>query len=248
VISIITPAYQAERFIQKTILSVLSQTYDDFELLVVDDASSDGTANVVRRLCQSDHRVRLISHQRNLGPAEARNSAVGAARGRFIAFLDSDDLWLRNKLQNQLEFMISQKAAFSFTEYRRMPEEGDVLGAVVKIPDSIGYNELLRNTVIATSTVMLDREKVGELRLTPGFGYDDLILWLGILKTGIRAQGLREDLMRYRVVSGSVSRQGLRAAKWVWNIYRRHEGLGVFFSAWCLGNYAWRAYWRHRTL
>lgn len=239
-VSVITAAYNAETFIVETIASVRGQTLGDWEMLVADDASGDRTAAIVEAASAEDSRIRLIRLERNGGVARARNAALAQARGRFIAFLDSDDLWLPQKLERQVEFMKSKDAAVSYTSFRRIDETGRRVGRLVPVPPRIAYRQLLRNTAIATLTGMIDTEKTGPVRMTEA-RRDDFILWLSILKRGFVAYGLQEDLARYRTVRGSLSSNPKRSAAWVWNVYRRVEQLGPLYSAWCMAHYGARA-------
>jgi len=247
-VSIVTPAYNAARFVAETIASAQAQTMPDWEMIVVDDRSTDDTAAIVERIAAADPRVRLVRQPANAGPAEARNAALDHARARFVAFLDSDDLWLPEKLERQLAFMAETGCALSYTAYRRIDRDGGRTGALIRVPARLRYADLLKNTAIATLTAMVDRGQTGELRMIEA-GYDDFVLWLSILRRGFVAHGLREDLARYRVVGGgSVSGRPLRSAGWVWRIYRDHERLGLLRSAWCLGHYGARAVLKRRTL
>ncbi len=242
--SIIMPAFNASRFIRDAIDSVLSQTCQAWELIVVDDCSQDDTNAIVTDYAHDDRRIRLVTQPENQGVAAARQAGIDAATGRYIAFLDSDDTWLPEKLAHQLAFMKSRDVAFSYTLYRRMSEAGDAVSDVVHLKDSFDYRALLRNTGIACLTVMLDMAKVGALAV-PAIRHEDYALWLDILKRGFVAHCLQEDLARYRVVSGSVSGMKLKSALWVWNIYR-YEGLGIGCSLWNLMGYAWHAYRKRR--
>lgn len=240
-VSVITPAFNARRFISETVRSVMTQTFSDLEMLIVDDCSKDDTAEIVRDLGRADARVRLIQHRENAGPATARNTALEQAQGRYIAFLDSDDLWLPGKLEAQVTFMRDRDAALAYTQYRRISETGEPISPVIPIPARLDYRGLLKNTAMATSTVVVDRAKTGPLRMIRTY-YDDFALWLTILKRGFVAHGLREDLMRYRVVTGSWSRNKLRSAYYTWRVYRDVERLGAAYAAWCLVHYAWNGY------
>lgn len=244
-VSIITPAYNASHFVTATIESVLAQTYRDWEMLIVDDCSKDDTVQVIERHAAADSRVKLIRHQKNAGPAQARETAIDAAAGRFIAFLDADDLWLPAKLERQLAFMREQDAAFSFTEFRRIEADGHTVGRLIPVPDRLNYRQLLKNTAIATSTALLDRAKTGPFRMTRTY-YDDYALWLEITRRGFAAHGMHDDLMRYRVLGASVSRNKTRSARMVWRLYRDIEHLPVPHAAWCFAHYAARAYRKYR--
>lgn len=245
-VSIVTPAYNAERFVAETIESVRAQTHSDWELLVVDDCSRDRTREVVKTFAAKDGRVRLIEQPRNGGPALARQAALDAASHGCVAFLDADDLWLPQKLERQLAFMRERGVAFSYTEYRRISADGTRVGKLVRVPAHMTYSRLLGNTAIATSTVIVDRDATGPLSMTQTY-YDDFVLWLGLLKRGIVARALSEDLMRYRVVARSVSRNKASSAMHVWRTYRDVENLSLARSAWSFAGYASRAFLKYRT-
>lgn len=243
-ISIITPAYNASQYIGETIRSVQAQDHQNWEMLIVDDGSPDNTAEVVASFAETDLRVKLIQ-QRNSGPALARQRALEAAHGRYIAFLDADDYWLPGKLSRQFAFMREHQAAVSFTRFRRISADGRKQGHLVAIPERLSYWQLLSNTAIATSTAMVDRGLTGPFAMKKTY-YDDFALWLDLLKRGFVAHGLQEDLMRYRVVGKSVSRNKGKSAKMVWRTYREVEGLGTVHAGWCFANYAVRAFLKYR--
>jgi len=245
-VSVVIPAYNAERYLPQTIASVVAQTHENWELLVADDCSTDGTRRVVAQHTADDARIRLIALAQNGGPAMARQAALSAARGRFIAFLDADDLWLPEKLRRQLAFMQSTGAAFSCTAFRRISADGCRVGRVVRVPPRLTYGQLLGNTAVATSTAILDRQLTGPFRMTKTY-YDDFALWLEITRRGFPVSGLNEDLMRYRVVAGSVSRSKARSAAMVWRTYREVERLGLLRSSWSFARYAVNAVRKYRT-
>ena len=244
-VSIITPAYNAAPFIGEAICSVQGQDCTAWEMLVVDDGSLDATAEIVAQSASADPRIRLI-RQKNSGPAQARQRALDAANYRFIAFLDSDDRWLPGKLSKQLSFMRRVGAALSYTRYRRINHDGTTLGHLIDVPERLDYRSLLGNTAIATSTAIVDRERTGPFRLQP-VHYDDFALWLELTKRGFVAHGLNEDLMRYRILQGSYSRNKARSAVQVWRTYLEIEKLGPSYAAWCLARYAFNAWRKHRN-
>jgi teichuronic acid biosynthesis glycosyltransferase TuaG len=247
-VSIITPAHDAARFVLDTIRSVQAQSYRHWEQIVIDDASRDRTRDLVAEAARGDPRIRLVALDRNSGPAGARNAGLAEARGRYVAFLDADDLWLPEKLARQLAFMRDRDAAFSFTAYSIIDEQGHAVGQPVRVPARIDYRGLLKNTTIGCLTVVLDRERVGGPLSMPDLPqHEDLSLWFRLLKGGMIAHGLPEILARYRVVAGSASRNKLRAARHMWKVYREQEGLAVPDAMWCYAHYAWRAYWKNRT-
>jgi len=244
-ISIITPSWNVEGLIGETIASVQAQTFSDWELLIADDCSTDNTAAVIESFAAKDPRVKLIRQPRNGGPALARQAAIEQATGRFIAFLDSDDLWLPTKLERQIAFAREHRAALSYTGFRRINEDGSVTGRLISVPASLTYDQLLRNTAIATLTAMIDRDISGPIAMK-NEGYDDFCLWLDVLRPGHVAYGLNEDLARYRVRGVSVSSRPLRSAGWVWRIYRNVERLSLLKSAWCFAHWGARAWLKRR--
>jgi teichuronic acid biosynthesis glycosyltransferase TuaG len=244
-VSIITPAWKAAAFLPATIRSVQEQTFSDWEMLIADDCSPDATREVISAASEADPRVRLVSMPVNGGPAAARNGAISAASGRFLAYLDADDMWLPKKLERQLTFMAETGTLLSFTGFRRFGSDGGEPGHFIAVPSTLTYHQLLRNTAIATSTAMVDRDQTGPITMRKAY-YDDLVCWLEILRSGSVARGLNEDLMRYRVVSGSVSRNKLKSAKEVWKTYREIEGLGLVRSAVSFAGYASHALAKYR--
>jgi teichuronic acid biosynthesis glycosyltransferase TuaG len=244
-VSIITPSWNVERFIEETVRSVQDQTFQDWELLIADDCSTDRTPQLIEAIAERDPRVKLIRQPRNGGPALARQAAIDHAQGRFLAFLDSDDLWLPPKLERQIAFAREKRAALSYTAFRRTDEAGLTSGRLIEVPASLTYDQLLKNTSIATLTALVDREIAGQVAMK-NEGYDDFCLWLSILKPGHTAYGLNEDLARYRVRGSSVSSRPARSAKWVWHIYRNVEHLSLIKSAWCFAHWGARAWLKRR--
>lgn len=244
-VSIITPAYKSQDVIAETIRSVQAQSYPHWEMLIVEDGSPDNTAEVVASFAATDRRIRLI-RQANSGPAMARQKALDNARGRYIAFLDSDDLWLPDKLKRQLDFMNRENAAFTYTAFRRIQADGSGAGHLIVVPEQMTYRRLLGNTAIATSTVLIDHAATGKFRMTKTY-YDDFVLWLGILKRGQLALGLNEDLMRYRVMGSSVSRNKSRSARMVWRTYREIENLAWPVAVIHFLRYSFHAFLKYRV-
>lgn len=236
-VSVVMPAFAAERFLPETLASLRAQSFADWECLVVDDASPDRTAALAAEAAATDPRIKLLRQPQNRGVAAARNAALAAATGRYVAFLDADDLWLPAKLERQLAFMQQTGACLSYTAYRRIDETGARVGRLIHAPRTMTWRRLLKNTAIATQTVMVDRTKTGPIAMTEQ-RRDDMILWLSLLRQGCVARGLDEDLVRYRQVQGSLSSRRARAAGWVWEVYRTQAGLGRLEAAWCFGHYA----------
>lgn len=226
-ISIVMPAYNAAQYIEQSIESVLKQSYTNWELIIVDDCSVDDTYKIVDKLCLNEERIKLFRMNENSGVAMARNFAISMSRGKYIAFLDSDDLWLPDKLEKQLNLMQEKKAVISYTAYRQFSMEK--VGNLVSVPEQVTYKQLLKGNVIGCLTVMLDKERLGNLQMKKA-RHEDYILWLDILKQGNTAYGLREDLARYRKSETSLTSNKKRSALWTWQVYRQHQELSFFAS------------------
>jgi len=243
-VSIIVPAYRCASVVGETIQSVIAQTYPYWEMLIAEDCSPDTTQEIIEHWVNVDPRVKLVKMMSNGGPAVARNAALELAQGRWIAFLDSDDLWMPQKLEQCLEFARERDAAFVFTGFRRIPSAGGESGRYIGVPATLNYRQLLGNTAIATSTVMLDTARTGQVRMRKTY-YDDFDCWLQILKKGITAHGLDADLMRYRMMEKSVSRNKGKSALKVWRAYRDLEGLSIPMSVWYFIQYSLRGFLKY---
>lgn len=246
-ISIIVPVYNAENYILETMDSVLAQTYSDWELLLVDDCSSDRSAEVIAQYAEKEKesRIRLIRQTSNQGAACARNRGLMEAQGRYIAYLDADDFWMPEKLEHELEFMRKKDAAFVFTGYEFADENGAGLGKVVRVPETLSYRQALSNTTIFTTTVMFDTEKIPREQLVmPQIKSEDTALWWRVLRCGHTAYGLDENLALYRRARRTLSSNKLEAMRRIWNLYRKAEGMGIASSAWHFCFWAVRAVWR----
>ncbi len=238
-VSVVTPVYNAEKHIASCIESVQNQTYENWEIFLVDDQSSDNSVSIIKQYTEKDARIHLIQLEVNSGAAVARNTAIEAANGKYVAFLDSDDMWVPNKLEKQISFMEEKDIAFSFTKYSIIDEEGNDLNKVVGIPDEIDYDGYLKNTIIGCLTVVLNIEKIGKMKMPLIRTRQDFAYWLSILKKGYIAYGIQEDLAKYRYVEGSISSNKFKTAKRNWQVYRQIEKLGFFKSVWCFVNYAY---------
>ncbi|MCU4714644.1 glycosyltransferase [Bacillus cereus] len=244
-ISIVIPSYNASSFIKETIQSVQSQTYTNWEIIIIDDVSKDNTRELIKEEIKKDGRIQLIELQENGGAAIARNIGINNAKGKYVAFLDSDDLWLPEKLEKQLEFMQNNDIAFSFTSYQIMNQDGTLTDKVVHVPEKINYNGLLKNTIIGCLTVMLDIEKLGRVQMPNIRTRQDTATWLKILRQGHYAYGLDEVLSKYRKVENSISSKKFKMAKMNWKLYREIEELSIPKSAWCFINYALNGVVKH---
>ncbi|HET9886333.1 MAG TPA: glycosyltransferase family 2 protein [bacterium] len=247
VVSIITPAHNSERFLSETIRSVLAQTFSNWEMIIVDDVSTDSTPDLARGFAEEDSRIRVVRLPSSAGAGGARNAGMDAARGRYLAFLDSDDLWLPQKLEVQVEIMRSTGVAFTYAGYRMIDENGTIVGRPIRAPDSMNYRQLLKNTAIGCLTVMLDRKVCADTRMPALRRHEDLVMWYALLKRGVVARGIAQDLARYRIVRGSRSRNKLATAAHMWKVYREVERLALPDAVWCFAHYSWNAYWKNRA-
>ncbi len=237
-VSIIMPTYNCGRFIEETVRSVQSQTYEKWEIVIVDDCSTDDTKAVVDALIDGDARIRYFCLEENSGAAVARTRAMELADGEFMAFLDSDDLWMPDKLEKQLAFMKENGYAFSCTAYEQIDEESNSLGRVIKTVKKTDYDRLLLDCPVGNSSVMYDVSKMGKFEVPNIRKRNDDALWLQMLKKEKYIYGMSEVLMRYRIRKNSISSNKLKVIKYHWILYREIEHLNVFRSAfhicyWC---------------
>ncbi|RDY25015.1 glycosyltransferase family 2 protein [Romboutsia maritimum] len=240
-VSIVTPVYNSEKFISDTIESVQNQTYRNWELLLVDDCSKDASAEIIESYRKDDERIKYIKLEKNSGAAVSRNVGIKNAKGRFIAFIDSDDLWEPRKLEVQMEYMIQKKLGFTFTSYRYMREDGTKTTKVAKAPGKIDYNGLLKNTIIGCSTVVIDREIIGNFEMPLVRRGQDTATWLKLLRVEKYAYGVSESLVNYRLVGDSISSNKVKALRRTWNTYRNVENLGLCKSAYVFCFYVFNA-------
>ena len=249
-ISIVVPVFNAEKFIEETIETVLNQTYTDWELLLVDDCSKDSSVLLIesriQKLKEKDEtkadRIRLIRMPQNGGAAKARNAGIDAAEGRYIAFLDADDIWRTDKLEKEILYMEKHEAAFVYTAYDYGDEEAIPTGKTVHVEKRLTYKQALSRTIIFTSTVLLDREKIpDDLIHMPVIGSEDTATWWRILKTGIVAFGLDQPLVIYRRPQNSLSSNKKVAVERIWNLYLQIAELSKPTAAFYLVRWAYHA-------
>jgi teichuronic acid biosynthesis glycosyltransferase TuaG len=240
-VSIITPSYNSGEFISETIKSIQNQTYRNWELLITDDFSSDNTVKIIKSFIKDDNRIQLFQLDKNSGAAMARNNSIKRALGRFIAFLDSDDTWLPNKLITQLKFMTYNKAPISFTSYFLMNDKGVSLNKTIKSIEKVNYHQYLKNTIIGMSTSMIDTSKVSHIVFKNIRTRQDTYLWISLLKQGHTAYGIGEPLGIYRVRSNSISANKIKSALQVWKLYFNFEKLGFIKSLYYLIFYLFNA-------
>lgn len=244
-VSVIMPAHNAGSYIKGSIESVLSQSYKRLELLVIDDASSDETAQIVSSFVQSDSRVKLLQNRTNHGVADTRNVGIKAASGQYVAFLDSDDKWDSRKLAKQVEYMVSNDVALTYGNYDVVNENGKKTDVRLISESQITYKQLLKGNRIGLLTAMVTRD-VAIQHLFPKMKHEDYAFWLSILKTGVVAYRFSsESLAKYQVRANSVSANKMRAARWTWDVLR-HEGLSIVQTFYYFSNYALMVVFKRR--
>lgn len=237
-VSIVVPVFNSEKFIKETIKTVESQTYHNWELILVNDCSTDSSEQIIREYEEDDKRIKLINLETNSGAAIARNTGMENAKGKYIAFLDADDLWKKEKLEKQIKFMKENNYYFTFTGYEFADENGNNLEKIVNVPKKINYKQALKNTTIFTSTVIFNVDNLGkEIISMPNVRRgQDTATWWKVLKTGVIAYGLNESLSLYRRSNNTLSSNKIKALKRTWNLYRNVEKLPFLTS---LYNFCW---------
>ena len=241
IVSIITPLFNSATFIEETIESVISQTYNDWEMIIIDDCSNDGSLEIVKDIAKDDLRIRLISLKNNLGPSNARNEGIKQACGRYIAFLDSDDLWHKDKLEKQIKFMQKNEYAFTFTGYEKIDEKGKKIGNILPLKGQVTYHDLLKSNHIGCLTAMIDLKILGYKMYMPDIKKrQDQGLWLEILKEIDKAYCLNKVLGKYRIRKDSISINKIANIKFQWQLYRELEKLSIIQSFYYM---LWYAYY-----
>ena len=228
-ITIITPVYNCEKLIEETIKCVQYQSYTNWEMILVDDCSTDLSSEIIKKIAKKDSRIKYLKLKTNSGAAVARNTALKNSKGRFIAYLDSDDLWKKSKLEKQIKYMTENNYAFTCTDYEKIDENGNTL-KIIRIPQKVNYNLFLRNTIIQTCGVMPNIRR-----------RQDAATWCQLLKEGYDCYEVPEVLSYYRVVSNSLSSNKFKAVKGTWFLYRKIEKLPLWKSCICFGGYALNA-------
>lgn len=236
-VSIITPTYNCGKFINETIKSVLNQTYKNWEMIIVDDCSTDNTEKIVLKF--DDERIKYHKLKINSGAAVARTTAMQLAKGLYMAFLDSDDIWTEDKLEKQLNFMKKNNYAFTCTSYEQIDENGNSLSKIINPVKKCSYNRLLLDCPVGNSTVMYDVTKMGKFEVPNIRKRNDDALWLQMLKKEKYIYGFNSVLMKYRIRKNSISSNKLKVIKYHWILYREIEHLSILRSLfhifyWCV--------------
>lgn len=239
-VSIIIPVYNAEKFIGKTMESVLNQTYKNWEMLLFNDKSKDDSLKIIKKYSEKDERIKVIDSKENVGVVAARNKLIEIATGEFIAFLDADDYWKQNKLEKQIKFMRKNNALISCTEYTRVTEDEKEINDII-IKEIITYEDMLKNNYLGCLTVIYNANKLGKRYFKERKKNEDYVLWLEIVKETKIIFGLKENLAFYRVLNNSRSSNKIKVAKDRWEVYRKIERLSLLKSIYYFLQYVIRA-------
>ena len=246
-VSIITPAFNSVDFLEETIKSVQNQTYNDWELIIVDDCSTDGTFELANSFSQKDSRIIVLRNDKNSGVSFSRNKAIDCSNGEYIAFLDSDDIWLPNKLEKQISFMEDNKYAFTYTDYKMFDSLTKVIDKkIIRAPDIMTSQKIYGNTSIGCLTVMVNRKIVGDFSMPLVNHMEDNITWQKIMERGYCGYRLPEVLSLYRKGNNNSLTSGKKKAMLAqWNIYRNYYNFSIFKSLFYFIQYAFHAIIKH---
>ena len=225
-ITVITPVYNASLFLPRVIACVQEQHLDNYEHILVDDCSKDDSFDVLLRFAAKDKKIKVIQLPKNCGAVMARNAAISVAKGRYLAFLDADDVWMPSKLKIQSMFMLENNAALSFSDYRFISEDGSRIGRLLRGPNRIGWSLHHMTRYLGCLTIMVDRKRCPGFLfpdVSPDDPVEDFLAWSAIINEHKVAVRCPYDLARYAVVHNSRSRSAVKMAKSVWRLYRITE-------------------------
>lgn len=246
-VSIVTPTYNSAKFIAETVTSVQAQTYPHWELIIVDDGSKDETVEIVRQLSAADSRIHLIVSPENIGPARARNLGIDRVQGRYMTFLDADDIWFPHFLANSIAAITTTGVPFVFSSYRRSNEQLEFVYSDFIVPKKVSYTDILKTNSISCLTAFLDINALGKKWMPVIQKRQDMGLWLQYLKQIPYAYGIQEPQAIYRIRENSLSRQKSKLLKYQWQFYREIEKLSVTQSAYYMVQWMVRGYLKYRS-
>lgn len=237
-VSVIMPAYNCEKYIGEAIVSVLSQSYTHIELIIIDDNSTDNTVEVASRYASDDKRIQILKNSENMGVANTRNRGIQQAKGQYIALIDSDDIWTKDKIERQLHMAQKQQADIVYCSYGFINESGVEIKKPFIVASTTNFKKMLAKSVISCSTALITTTVLKNNPFDPNVYHEDYALWMKLLSMHIKAVGDTKVLAYYRQVSGSRSGNKFHSAIERWNIYRKVLKMGYIYSAWSFFRYA----------
>ena len=246
-VSIVTPTFNSEKFISETIQSVQNQTYTNWEMIIVDDCSTDNTANLVTEKAQLDRRITFIRLNQNSGPAKARNAGIEKVSGKYMTFLDADDIWFPEFISTSIETIIAKNIFFVFSSYRRSNEKLEFVYSDFIVPEKVTYTDILKSNSISCLTAFIDIEKLGKKRMPDIFKRQDMGLWLQYLKEIPFAYGIQKPMAIYRIRENSLSRKKSKLLKYQWQFYREVEHLSILQSCYYMINWMYKGFVKYRN-
>ena len=233
-VSIIIPMYNGTKTLPETLESIFAQTYSNWEVIIVDDCSKDNSLSLAEEYAQKDSRIRVFQMSANGGPGAATKYGFEKATGGLVAFIDTDDLWVPDKLERQIKFMVENDYAFTATDYVQMDENSIDTGRIIKCKQTATYKDVLKTCPIGSSTVIITSELLSKVDIPTIRKNNDYSLWLRLLKIYPCVYGINEVMMRYRVWSESISYNKFKKVKYFWQVYREYEGFSVVKSLFLL--------------
>jgi teichuronic acid biosynthesis glycosyltransferase TuaG len=246
-VSIITPTFNSAKFIAETIQSVQKQTHSNWEMIVVDDGSKDNTVEIIQNFMEDDHRIHLIQLNKNSGPAKARNKGIEKTQGKYMTFLDADDVWFPDFIQNSIKTIKETQIHFVFSSYRRSNENLEFIYSDFIVPQKVTYTDILKTNSISCLTAFIDIEVLGKKNMPEIFKRQDMGLWLKYLKEIPFAYGIKEPKAIYRIRENSLSRNKKSLIKYQWEFYRKVEKLNVFQSIYYMLHWMYRGFIKYRN-
>ncbi|HEY5588810.1 MAG TPA: glycosyltransferase family 2 protein [Candidatus Paceibacterota bacterium] len=246
--SVIIPVYNSEKYLEMTIKSVIVQTYADIEIVIIDDCSTDSSYDVIKKWGAADSRIRILRNEKKLGVAETRNKGIETALGEYIALLDSDDIWLPEKLEKQISFMEEKCCSLSYCSYDLINSTDNIFGEPFLVPKMANLSALLKNNFLSCSTIIVRREFFLNHLFSSEYYHEDYVVWLSMLKECKIVYGINEVLAKYRVMKGTRSANKIKSAKERWKIYRDLLKMNVFVSIYFFAFYVYKSLKKYKKI
>jgi len=246
-VSIITPSFNSAKFIAETIQSVQHQTHQNWEMIIVDDGSFDDTERIVRSIIEKDKRIQFYKLTQNSGPAIARNTGIEKASGKYLTFIDADDIWFPTFIENSIKTIDETGIPFVFSSYKRANEQLEFVYSDFIVPHKVSYSDILKSNSISCLTAFVEIQKLGKKYMPLIRKRQDMGLWLNYLKVVPFAHGIQETQAIYRIRENSLSRKKSDLIKYQWQFYRNVEKLNIFQSLYYMSHWMYRGFMKYRN-